>query len=102
MSLFFKKSKYFTLSLYLKQRQYPEIRKNKQQPNHPPLIKAFLNIKPKECNLSNVTFSKIKHPAEKRKLGLVWCHSNKAFTSTMQKFYNVATKMYNPKRDDLI
>lgn len=56
----------------------------------------------KECNLSNVTFSKIKHPAEKRKLGLVWYHSNKAFTSTMQKFYNVATKMYNPKRDDLI
>ena len=49
----------------------------------------------RECNYNDVTFCKIIHPADKRKLGLVWCRSDNVFTSPMQKFYDAVTKMYN-------
>lgn len=55
----------------------------------------------KKCNLSDVTFLKIKNPAEKRKLGLVWRRNNKAISSPMKKFYDVVTKFYNIDNKDL-
>ena len=55
----------------------------------------------KKCNLEEVTFLKIKNPAEKRKLGLVWRRNDKAFSSPMKKFYDVVTDFYNVENDDI-
>lgn len=56
----------------------------------------------KECSLPDVCFCKIIKPADKRKLGLVWRKNDKPFTSAMQKFYDLAIKMYNCSENDKI
>lgn len=54
----------------------------------------------KKCNLEEVTYLKIKNPAEKRKLGLVWKRNVKEFSSPMKKFYDMVTDFYNARKSD--